>query len=405
MIMMNSFFRLLSLFFIVFHSVSVGWASASVEMSVFPPERGGHSAALDPLGSRLVMFGGLAHTHRGDTWVLDLRSRAWRPVKTGSQPSPRVFHTATWDPWKRRLVVVGGYGPDGFLGDTWVLDATRGAWRRVTGRLMPSPRAGHTVTLDPERRQLVLVGGLGNTFLRDTWRFNLRTDRWRRVKSTQEPPPRAGHTATLDPAGSCLVIVGGKGRGFLSDAWRLDLKSGEWRVVGGALRPQPRAKHTATLDPLRHRLVVVGGGGGGYRGDVTWALDLATGEWTRLESPREPTPRAFHASVLDPEGERLFTLGGRTSRKFLGDVWVWRLRVGRWEPWKGTARRRRPFLAPRGGHSATLDPPRQRLLVFGGAAEPLRITPWPGSRDMLAFGKKLKYLGDTVIFPLPISGK
>ena len=47
----------------------------------------------------------------------------WRFLKREIEPTPRSFHTATWDPVNQRLLVVGGAGVQGPVADlAWVLE-------------------------------------------------------------------------------------------------------------------------------------------------------------------------------------------------------------------------------------------------------------------------------------------
>jgi hypothetical protein len=57
------------------------------------------------------------------------------------------------------LVLFGGSGPHGALGDTWLWNG--GTWTAVRPGGAPPPRAGAAAAFDTASRQLVLFGGLG----------------------------------------------------------------------------------------------------------------------------------------------------------------------------------------------------------------------------------------------------
>jgi cysteine-rich repeat protein len=137
----------------------VDWVDAT--SGVAPPGR--HSATLtfDPERGALVLFGGRsglgdnAADVLGDTWTYD---GAWTELVAAVQPAARTGHTATWDPIGRRLLVFGGNGIDGqFRRDLWQL---RGAtWTDVELALAPSPRVRAAMVFDPVRQEVMLVGG------------------------------------------------------------------------------------------------------------------------------------------------------------------------------------------------------------------------------------------------------
>ena len=131
-----------------------------------------------------------------------------------------------------------------------------------------------------------------------------------------------------------------------------------WSVFPIAPEIAPR-NYTAVYDSAQDRLVAFGGEAGDYDGvDV---LPLGTyPAWSVLRVPRGPSSRADHASVLDPERQRLLVIGGGLHSD------VWELSLSPYPTWQE--------LNPGGedpagwsGHSAVYDPVRDRVLVFGGA--------------------------------------
>jgi hypothetical protein len=86
-----------------------------------PPQRLYHTAVYDAVRNRMLVDGGDGGGGPGnDTWALSLGpSPAWSPVVVADSPAPgRTQHSAILDPVGQRLVVYGGslWAPD-----TWVL--------------------------------------------------------------------------------------------------------------------------------------------------------------------------------------------------------------------------------------------------------------------------------------------
>src|SRR5262249_9568074 len=91
--------------------------------------RNGHSIVYDPVGNRLISFGGIAHgLLRNDVMVLDLSGPShWTPLAVAvAAPAPRWGQAACYDPVRGRMIVTAGQiasnlGTTQFAQDTWAL--------------------------------------------------------------------------------------------------------------------------------------------------------------------------------------------------------------------------------------------------------------------------------------------
>ena len=89
-----------------------------------PPARAMHSAVLDPVRRRMVVFGGTRDREvLGDVWALSLDGAPqWtRLAPAGDGPGPRFGHGAVYDAAGDRMIVFGGDDGAGKLNDTWQL--------------------------------------------------------------------------------------------------------------------------------------------------------------------------------------------------------------------------------------------------------------------------------------------
>ena len=104
---------------------------------------------------------------------------------------------------------------------------------------------------------------------------------WTETSSMRQA--RFGHTATLLPDGRVLVVGGCSGDGALATAEIYDPKAGFWTVASDMVAA--RIGHTATLLPGTDGLVLVTGGSGGQVEDVPlrsaelYRPDEERGEW------------------------------------------------------------------------------------------------------------------------------
>lgn len=135
-----------------------------------PGVRERHTAIYDPVRDRMLVFGGLygvgpGYSYYNDVWALSLGgSPVWtRVIPAGSPPAPRWSHSAIYEPVGDRMVVYGGQDNDVVRGDVWAL--TLGAvpaWTPLTpGGGQPVPRARHTAIYYPVSQWMVVFGGDG----------------------------------------------------------------------------------------------------------------------------------------------------------------------------------------------------------------------------------------------------
>ena len=138
--------------------------------------RYGPAGVYDPVGNRLVAFGGSTATSLGytnDLWSLSLAGTpTWTKVAAlGTLPGARENASAVYDALHQRLVVFGGRGFNGAdFDDTWELPLAPGAppqWHKLcVGGTLPLPRntAGSAALPDG----LALFGGIAY-YDRETW--------------------------------------------------------------------------------------------------------------------------------------------------------------------------------------------------------------------------------------------
>jgi hypothetical protein len=152
-----------------------------------PGGRQGHAAIYDPLGHRMIVFGGGAHSsgissYYNDVWALSLTDTpSWTQIATaGMPPDAREGHTAVYDALRDRMVVFGGFTSPGpvYFNDAWAL-SLRGTptWTQLLpSGAAPRQRYGHTAIYDPVRDRMVVFGGDDNTdlltYFSDTWMLN-----------------------------------------------------------------------------------------------------------------------------------------------------------------------------------------------------------------------------------------
>ena len=161
--------------------------------------------AYDPARQTIVMLAsvwGWGEPDRMETWEWD--GASWNKVAIQTHPTLRRKHTLGYDPVGRRVVVFGGVG----LNDTWEYDAEQRTWRELSTASRPPARYYACLSADTHRERLVLYGGLehANRGLNDTWEWD--GHRWIERTPVDRPPAAPQRCSmTFDAARQRTVLV------------------------------------------------------------------------------------------------------------------------------------------------------------------------------------------------------
>lgn len=184
-----------------------------------PSPRYLHAMAYDTARQNTVLFGGLADGSFRDTATWTWNGSSWSQATT-TGPATRFGHAMAYDAARQRVILFGGYGGSGeiktLLQDTWEWNGS--AWSKMasTG---PTPRQFHSMSFDPVRQRVVLFGGRGQdgTSLDDLWEWNGTS--WSLASGTNAGA-RESSGMCFDNARQKLMVVGGfSERGRLGDTW------------------------------------------------------------------------------------------------------------------------------------------------------------------------------------------
>ncbi|GAA1062083.1 Kelch repeat-containing protein [Agromyces bracchium] len=260
-------------------------------------------------------------------------------------------------------MLFGGRGSE-LLGDTWEL--ADDLWTQVED-FGPAPRTGCAMVFDPSRSNVILFGGTSDPGLMgDTWRWDGST--WTQVEDSG-PSPRSWHTLAYHGASERIVLFGGRTEtGPDAETWGWDGQS--WTLLAD-LGPSPRQAHAMSDGLSGGNVLLFGGADSAAQGLAdTWAWDGVA--WTQL-ADTGPSPRA--GAAMASVGGSVALFGGVDSLKAAvppadhlvhGDTWQW---VGAgWTQVQDIGPEQRWL------HSLTVDPKRERLMLFGGMSEFTPIT-------------------------------
>ena len=334
-----------------------------------PSPRNGASALYDPVRQRMMIFaGGQGSPNSNETWALSLPGTpAWTKLTPTNVPSGRQFHTAVYDPIGDRMIVFGGSnGP--ILSGTWALSlSATETWVPLSG----TRRRGHLAIHDPLRHRMVVIDGDDGAALDDVWQLDLSAPpTWLKLTASGvSPGPRAFHAGVYDPQRDRVVFFGGRNGAPLADTWELSFSGSlTWRqLFPTGTPPSARIDHAVIYDPLRHRMILFGGtdGAGNPKNDV-WALSLScTPVWTQLfPTGGAPAARGAAVAVYDATRDRMVLFGGYDNLvNALSDCWQLSLSgTPAWSPLAVTGTPPAPRFSP----AAAYDSQRERIVLYGG---------------------------------------
>jgi hypothetical protein len=133
-----------------------------------PAGRFGHAMAYDEVRNKLVVFGGWVEVsegidHSNETWEWD--GESWTEISPANKPSPRVYPAMTYDAVRKKIIMLGGTGPNcddsGNYGcyKTWEWDGVN--WTEIELEKDLSFFDEESLVFDPVSEKTILFGGYG----------------------------------------------------------------------------------------------------------------------------------------------------------------------------------------------------------------------------------------------------
>ena len=282
----------------------------------------------------------------------DPATNSWRETSMVTAPAGRCLHVAAWD--GNEMIVWGGTGSSGVLGDGARYDPDGDRWRPMNPTGAPSPRALPTA-IWTGNEMLVWGGGSDFGVLNSGARYVPSADAWLPMAPAGDLGGRWSYTTVW--TGQEMIIWGGYLRGWATNTGgRYRPETDSWTPTNSGDAPGSVTAHVAVW--TGEEMIVWGGfgnarevnSGGRYRPDSdSW---VPTGGVT-------PIPRADHSTVWT--GSEMIVWGGtdQDSRRLDSG--------GRYDPaiddWLPTTTEGAPF--PRDRHAAVWTG--SEMIVWGGS--------------------------------------
>jgi len=318
-----------------------------------PGAREQAGVALDTKRHLLWYVGGYDGSTKNDVYTFPLTlTPSWSVRTPGSGPSlpSRRNPGLVYDPVGDRLIVYGGFATTSILNpmtDLWQLTGLGGAtqWAAIAPDSVSSAPSnlvyGSQTVFDPVRHRMIVVDGQGRA-----WALNLPTSGnpyWQVLQASGGLINAGGLYFNLvyDSKHDRLLAFGGWLASFyppydsMNGVYAFPLSGANantWvAITTTGTPPTRRSLAAAVYDARRDRLVVFGGqapgDGSGTVYANEWQLSYGnnayTGTWTQLSAPGTgPSARGGAVAAYDSTEDRMVCFGGRTgSSAWSGETW------------------------------------------------------------------------------------
>jgi hypothetical protein len=286
------------------------------------------SASSPKAATSLVTTSGpisqLILTHRQSPSSLPSPQPEWQSLDFPVLPSPRVGASLTLNPINKIALLFGGINSTtGELNDLWLTDGSN--WMQFQTPHSPEPRSDASIAYDEAHQMAVLFGGIGGgELLGDTWLFN-GID-WIQQQPLVSPSPRTGASMAYDAERNVnilfggLVDIGGKFDEALNEMWIWDGET--WQQQFPTTLPPARWGAHMVYDRACKSIILFGGSSGGGFLDDTWLWDGAS--WVEQHPLHHPAGRANFGMAYDESRQQVILFGGQTYLDVdPTETWTW----------------------------------------------------------------------------------
>ncbi len=251
-------------------------------------KRFGHTAVMDTIADRIIVFGGNVGSHYNDlvtntVYSFDIMTNNWEvfPTTGTDIPVARSAHSAVFDPQFNRMIIYGGRDVDQtVLNDTYILDlsVTPAQWSKASLSYEAPARWQATTIFDPVRQGMVIFGGVktSNESTNELWYLNLSAPdltgkRWTQISpqnDTISDLARTAHVMVYNPDTDQILVSSGWApltltEAFYNTTYAFDFSTdstGRWSLVTpGPDIPQARRNASGVYDTIHKQMIIFGG--------------------------------------------------------------------------------------------------------------------------------------------------
>lgn len=263
------------------------------------------------------------------------------------------------------VIMLGGADAPGPLNlpEVWTFDDK--GWRDITPPSLPSlvgfpDLTGSAFAFDANSNVGVFVDIEGHA-----WGYSPASNTWAQAEAGAGPSAALGSAMAYDAGSDRMILFGGLDLNASrenDETWAYDVGTNSWERMDPERSPSPRNFAAMAYDPASDRVILFGGApAGGSVGD-TWAYNYDRDAWTEMSPLIAPEARTYTSMVYDSLSDRMLIFGGSEDWESaqLGDTWVYDFGTNTWDPVEVEGP------SPRGWHAMAFDIEREVAVLFGG---------------------------------------
>jgi N-acetylneuraminic acid mutarotase len=388
-----------------------------IQIEGVPVSLRGATLTYEPVTKVIYLFGGKDKdgTATNDFYKFDTKNNSFEQIiSETSPPPPRFAHSAVLNPLDMKIIVFGGTANDGkFMADTWIYEIFFNKWSFINTSPVPPECSNSFMLFKQEASAATLITGLKPQYIAnfDVWNLYMDGNKWEKVVVKNIPPSRSGGAALSAGNKNRFYLFGGfestlTGLNMLSDMWYFDYENMEWikKSVSGDV---PESIYGAAAIDDDHSVVYYHGGTTSVVSSSPWDFsnafykyNIKKSEWSKIfaAGDNKPAPRSGHSLIYVPEQEKIFLFGGKNSQIVFNDMWEYFIKKNKWEGYSLFMESEDDFSGKIYGHISVFDKAHNRIIFIGGIGSKGRI--WEYS---LQTGK-IKKIGEEPSFDRYISG-
>jgi hypothetical protein len=304
-------------------------------------------------GSGIIVWGGSDGTSTLDNGYR-FESDTWLAIPS-STPSPRVEHTAVWNPSASTMIIWGGNnGSTTYYEDGFRLNPDN-SWTNLAAAPTGSARAQHIAVWDAPRNRMIIWGGNHQgTELSDGLIYDYNLNLWSTMNIIDAPSARSNPAYAI--IGDYLVVWGGKDvNGPLDTGAKYNLLTDTWTPISVSGVARQNMAFTSTTEEL----IVWGGSDSTASLTNTGArYDPLTDMWTNMNTLG--APMAKDGVTMAWNSKYVIVWGGLASDSTASnDGAAYDIAFDKWRPLDTTG-------APEGRYRHTMTNVNNELYIFGG---------------------------------------
>jgi len=278
-----------------------------------------------------------------------------------------------YDQVNRRVLLFGGSHYDNkytFYNDLWSYRYETNTWTEFATPGSPGGRFSTPLVYDPDTHQLIVFSGWGaDKDSADMYAYDIAANAWTRKHPNPMPPARSDAAIVYDEKYDKIIMFSGHVHpddSHPTDTWAYDVSTNTWERMNPKVTPKGQYGHHFVYDRVHKRTLMLGGHWSegrnhGYT-DGVWQYDYGSDTWTLLQSNPELPKRYWHTLTSNiNNGEITVFSGSGGGDDLYNDTWILDTDSMKWREVDSRVDPRARCCA-----EAVYDPENRVTLMFGG---------------------------------------